>query len=112
MATEDILRYQIDNDYFQDKSPDFIAGLAQKAVDDGYETLSDAQQRILEPHLSQPCDGVTDPGGYHNECDAVLEGAELENAYEQESYREALLCNNCIDEAEEYEAHWERFSRD
>ncbi len=109
---EQILKHQIDNNYFDDKQPDFIEGLAQRAVDNGYASLSAAQQRVLQPHLSQPCDGVTDPGGYHNNCSTTLEGAELADAYEQEAYRDALLCQDCIDEADGYEAEWERFSRD
>ncbi|MFA0347481.1 MULTISPECIES: hypothetical protein [unclassified Vibrio] len=109
---EQILKHQLDTNYFDDKQPDFIEGLAQRAVDNTYASLSTAQQRVLEPHLSQTCDGVTDPGGYHNNCSTTLEAAELAEAYEQESYRDALLCQNCIDETEEHEAAWERFSRD
>jgi hypothetical protein len=109
---EQILKYQIDRDYFHDKQPNFIQGLAQRALDNGYSSLSEPQQNILRPHLSQSCDGVTDPGGYHNECTTTLEGEELVNAYEEEAYRDALLCQNCIDESQGHDDHWERFSRD
>ncbi|PKF48639.1 hypothetical protein [Enterovibrio nigricans] len=111
-ATEQILKHQIDNDYFEGKQPDFIAGLAQRAVDSGYSSLSEKQRNTLTPHLTQACYGVTNPGGYHNECAATLEGSVLVDAYEQEAYRGGLLCPDCIQETEGYEAEWEKFSRD
>lgn len=49
---EQILKHQLDTNYFDDKQPDFIEGLAQRAVDNTYASLSTAQQRVLEPHLS------------------------------------------------------------
>lgn len=110
--TEQILKAQLDCDYYYDKKPDFISGLAQKAVDEGFEALSAKQQAILEPHLTQACDGVTEPGGYHNNCEAVLEGEELLTAYESQGYYDALLCQDCIDEKEEYDRQWERISRE
>lgn len=45
--------------------------------------------------MSIPCDGVEDPGGYHNECIKQLEGGELLQALDDEGYYDALLCDDC-----------------
>ncbi|MHC3774480.1 hypothetical protein ACYDMD_19950 [Pantoea agglomerans] len=70
-------------------------GIAQRGIDKGYATLSLPQQHVLEPYMSIPCDGVEDPGGYHNECIKQLEGGELLQALDDEGYYDALLCDDC-----------------
>ena len=110
--TEDIIKVQLEKDYYEDKQPDYIAGLAQRAVEFGFDQLSEKQQAILKPHLSQACQGIDDPGGYHNDCNATLEGEALLAAYEQENYHDALICPSCTEEADFYEAQWEKFSKD
>lgn len=111
-VTENILTSQLECDYYEGKKPDFLAGLAQKAIDNGFEFLSDAQQRVLAPHLSQPCNGVENPGGYHNNCQNVLDGDELVSAYQSQMYYDGLLCQDCQNEASQYIAEWERIEQE
>jgi len=58
--------------------------------------------------MSHLCDGIEDPGGYHNECQNVLTGDQLETAYENQNYYDAMLCPSCVDEYEGYQCEWER----
>lgn len=111
-VTEDILSQQLECEYYADKEPHFARGLAQQAIDNGFDSLSENQQAVLAPHLSQPCDGVENPGGYHNNCQAVLEGEELLSAYESLMYYDGLLCQDCQTEASDYMAEWERIERE
>ena len=112
MAVEtDILEIQLKNDTFYHEDGK-VTGIAKLAVDKGYEALSDAQKRVLEPFLTKPCEGVTDPGGYHNGCEVKLSGAELLEAYEEDIHFDSLLCERCRDESNDIAAHRERFMRD
>ncbi|EPI8558191.1 hypothetical protein ACTAJO_000726 [Vibrio fluvialis] len=110
--TESIIKHQLEQDYYNDKKPDFIVGLAERAVELGYDTLSDKQKAILEPHLSQKCEGIRDPGGYHNNCEKILEGDDLDTAYEQAGFRSAVLCSDCMEEEDYQESQWEKFNRE
>jgi hypothetical protein len=83
-----------------------IRGIAQLAADKGYESLSKLQQKVLEPFLARACDGVENPGGHHNECSVILEGKALAEALTQEAYYDAVLCENCINETEQYANEW------
>lgn len=89
-----------------------VRGIAQLAVDKGFDHLSEPQKNVLRPHLTKACDGVTDPGGYHNDCQTVLESDELATALENQAYYGSLLCEKCIDEAEQYAREWERIDRE
>ena len=105
-VTESILRRQIDGGVFENEAQ-MVGGLAQRAVDDGYDTLSAGQKRVLEPFLTQPCAGHTDPGGHYNDCEQVLTGAELLEAYEQSDDVESLECANCRSQAEAEQRTWD-----
>jgi len=89
-----------------------VRGIAQLAVDKGFDHLSEPQKKVLRPHLTKSCEGVTDPGGYHNDCQAELEGNELAAALESQAYYGSLLCEKCIDESEQYAREWERIDRE
>jgi len=91
-----------------DNEEDKVRGIAQRAVDNGYDNLSPLQKNVLAPLLTRACDGVTNPGDHHNDCQAVLEGAALVSALESEAYYEAVLCEDCVNETEQYAREWER----
>lgn len=85
-----------------------VKGIAQLAVDRGFDHLTARQQAVLQPYLTQVCAGVTDPGGHHNDCSVALEGKKLAVALEQEGYYGSVLCEDCIGESEQYDRDWER----
>ncbi|MBA1295940.1 hypothetical protein G7025_21465 [Pseudomonas lurida] len=89
-----------------------VRGIAQLAVGNGFDHLSELQKIVLKPYLNQSCDGVTDPGGYHNECQENLQGDELAAALGSQAYYGSLLCEKCIDEKEQYDREWERIDRE
>lgn len=104
---EKILAIQLDRDLFNGE-PDLVSGIAKRAVDKGYDSLSEPQKAVLSSHLTKHCSGHTNPGGYDNECDKELSGDELLNAYEQCDDPECLQCESCIAEAS-YEQHvWDK----
>lgn len=107
-VTESILRRQLDGGVF-DKEERMVYGIAQRAVDPahGYESLSASQKRVLEPFLTQPCSGRTDAGGHYNECQQVLTGTELLEAYDQSDDIESPECANCRSEAEAEQHTWD-----
>lgn len=108
---EEILSEQLKADAFYNEDGK-VSGIAKLAVDKGWDNLTPAQKRVLNPFLSKPCEGVTDPGGYHNDCKVVLTDAELKDAYDEYYQHEALLCQNCRDEATDIEAHRQQFFKD
>lgn len=111
MAIEDeILALQLKQDVFHNEDSK-VSGIAKLAVTKGYETLSPAQQSVVRPFLTQPCEGVEDPGGYHNNCKVQLTDEALKEAYQLRGLG-SLLCENCRDEQAGYEEHWARFSKD
>lgn len=85
-----------------------VRGIAQLAVDKGYVHLSGPQQKVVQPFLSRSCDGVENPGGHHNDCAVTLEGTALIEALSNEAYYDGVLCENCVNEAEQYSNEWER----
>ncbi|EKN4936369.1 TPA: hypothetical protein SJ155_000908 [Yersinia enterocolitica] len=112
MAIEDeILAIQLKNDTFYNEDGK-VSGIANLAVDKGFNTLSAAQKRVLTPFLTHPCDGVTNPGGHHNDCEVILTDEALRDAYDSKPYYDALLCENCINEKEQYAREWERIERE
>lgn len=110
-TTERILAKQLEMDVFYNEDQK-VSGIAKLAVSNGFDKLSALQQKVLKPFLTVPCCGVRDPGGHSNDCQAVLEGSELLDAYEVCEDRESLQCESCREEAGFYEAQWEKFSRD
>lgn len=85
-----------------------VLGIAKLAIDKGYDHLTAPQKYVVDPFLSNHCNGVTDPGGHHNGCQSTLEGADLVKALENEAYYGAALCESCIDESEQYSRKWAR----
>lgn len=108
---ESLLTQMIESDAFHDEDGK-VSGIARLAIDKGFNSLSSAQKRVLEPFLTHPCDGIRDPGGYPNDCQIILSESELEEAYEHQGYYGALLCQNCRDESDGYVIEKERFMRD
>ncbi|MCC4266179.1 hypothetical protein LL240_17230 [Oceanimonas baumannii] len=110
-TTEQILSHQLEIDAFHNSDPK-CAGIARKAVDDGFDSLSAAQKAVLKPFLSKECVGYTDPGGYHNSCNIILEGEELLSAYKACDDSESLECESCRDELAFIEHQREKFFKD
>jgi hypothetical protein len=108
---EEILSRQLEQDIFHNEDSK-VSGIAKLAIDKGFASLSPAQKSILQPFLSQPCEGVTDPGDYHNDCQVVLEGEELRDAYDNTYQYDGLLCQSCIDEANDIASHRASFMKD
>ncbi|MGE8294509.1 MAG: hypothetical protein ACN6PH_03085 [Pseudomonas sp.] len=108
MAVEEKVLEALLKNGTMDEEEQKVRGIAQLAVDRGFDALSAAQQRVLEPFLSTPCSGVEDPGGYHNECPRDLEGEDLVEAIEQSVFYGSVLCENCRDETDRYANEWAR----
>ncbi|MCL1122264.1 hypothetical protein N7V09_01885 [Shewanella seohaensis] len=111
MTTERILEKLLEFGRLNDEDQK-VSGIAQLAIDKGYENLSPAQQRVLIPFLTSGCEGVTDPGGYHNDCQTQLSNGSYLEALEESEWRDAVQCENCRFEADDYEQQRESFFRD
>ncbi|PMR67100.1 hypothetical protein [Halomonas heilongjiangensis] len=109
---EKIFETQLENGVFDAAEVDFAEGLARLAVDKGYDSLSPKQKAVLEPYLSAYCSGVTDPGGHHNECDALLEGEDLLEAYQLSEDSQSLMCESCRSDQGYYQHQWQRISEE
>ena len=104
---EKILSVQLEKGIF-DQEAAKVSGIAKLALDEGFDTLSVAQKRVLEPFLTHGCAGVTDPGDHHNDCQFELEGDELLDAYAFCEDPEFLQCAACREEENHYENEWAR----
>ncbi|NWA04822.1 hypothetical protein [Pseudomonas gingeri] len=91
-----------------DRESDTVRGIAQRALDEGYNTLSERQKNVLAPFLTRECEGVTDPGGHHNNCSTELEGNALVEALDSESYGDGFICESCRDESSFYDHQLDR----
>ena len=91
---------------------EIVKGIAQRAVDFGFETLTTKQQGVINHLLSKSCEGVSDPGGYHNNCQAVIDGKDLVDATVNSGYYGGWLCEDCRNESEGYEREREKFMAD
>lgn len=106
-----ILAHQLGIDFFHSAGLKCV-GIARRAVDHGYSSLSDAQKHVLKPFLSQRCDGYAEPGG-HSSCNVVLEGQQLLEAYEQADFLSgSLQCASCKCEADNIAYRKEKAFRD
>ncbi len=110
-VTERILNYQITHGVFDGEDPK-VSGIAQYAVDNGFASLTPKQQNVIEPFLTQSCSGITDPGGYHNECEQTLMGEELLEAYELCDDSESLECESCRSESSFHAYQRDRHERE
>jgi hypothetical protein len=102
-----VLKVLIENGSLDDEDQK-VRGIAQLAVDKGYDHLTGPQQSVVQPFLSRTCDGVEDPGGHDNNCQVTLEGSALVEALSNESYYGGVLCESCVNESEQYSNEWER----
>lgn len=112
MAIEDdILKIQFELGALDDEEG-IVKGIASRAVDSGYDNLSPRQKAVLAPYLTQPCEGVIDPAGYHNGCEIQLTKETLRDAYDRKYEFDSLLCQDCIDEKVDLAAQRESFFRE
>ncbi|WP_017445868.1 hypothetical protein [Gayadomonas joobiniege] len=109
---EKILDYQVTHGVFDNSTFAGTEGIAKRAIAEGFDALSEKQKAVLEPYLSITCSGITDPGGHHNDCAAVLEGESLLDAYHRCEDPEYLICDSCDDEEGYYAHQWDRISQE
>ena len=95
-----------------DRESDTVRGIAQRGISDGYDALTDRQKHVLAPFLARACEGVTDPGGHHNHCEAELEGDALVEALDSESYGDGFMCESCRDESSFHDHQWDRIKNE
>lgn len=106
MAIEEkVLAAQFARDRFHAEEQK-VSGIAQRAIDHGYASLSPAQQAVIAPFLSVRCEGATDPGDHHNGCEVTLDGETLLEALESEMHYEAIVCERCRSEYDHYQHQW------
>lgn len=89
-----------------------VIGIARRAVANGFESLSPNQQAVIEHLLSKDCNGVTDPGDFHNNCQTTLEGKELVDATINCGFYGEWLCEDCRNESDGYDREREKFMAD
>lgn len=53
-----------------------------------------------------------DPGGHHNDCNKILEGAELNEAYGHTWDHDGIVCEDCREQSDYDEYRREKFMRD
>ncbi|OSN01303.1 hypothetical protein [Lonsdalea populi] len=108
--TEDILRIQLEKDIFYHEKQ-MVSGIAQLAIDNGFNSLSTRQQQVLKPFLTQHCAGFVDPGGTHNGCNRELTEEALLDAYRLSDDTQSLQCETCLEEKSFYDNRRARFER-
>ncbi len=96
---ENLLETLLKHDAFHNEDSK-VAGIAKLAVDRGFSTLSPAQKSVLTPFMSHACEGYTDPGEHHNDCNKVLEGAELIEAYDHIWEHDGIVCEDCREQSD------------
>lgn len=112
MSNEQIvIRALIEYDILCDEDSK-VQGIAQRAFNNGYHTLTAPQQYVLSGFMQKQCEGITDPGGYHNDCHHTLSGQNLADAYAVYSHHDAILCPECIEELSFYAHQWGRIERE
>ncbi|MUK76617.1 hypothetical protein GNP84_06815 [Aliivibrio fischeri] len=111
MTTEKLLSTLIKIDKFHN-SPTMVSGIAQLAIDKGYNQLSDKQKGILKPFLSEQCSGSINPGGYHNGCKTTLTESTLLDAYESTDDSDNLQCETCREEDSFYDYQREKLDQE
>jgi hypothetical protein len=75
-----------------------VSGIAQKAVSQGYHSLTVPQLAVISPWLSTNCNGSTDPGGHHNGCNIQLVDTAFLEALEETDDVECVQCESCREE--------------
>lgn len=90
-----------------------VGGIAQKAIDQGFDILSEPQKRVLAPFTEMACTGSTDPGGYHNNCAKILRDTDLVDAIESsDDGLDGIQCEDCRSEDYDYQEQWARIERE
>ncbi|HBT3148839.1 TPA: hypothetical protein MBF30_004037 [Klebsiella aerogenes] len=108
---ESILHHQLTHGIL-DNEAQMVRGIAQLAVDNEFNSLSDKQRAVLEPFLTQHCSGVTDPGGHHNDCNQTLTDNALLEAYNFSDDSENLECESCRSESSFYAHQWAKLEKE
>lgn len=101
MSNESILNALIELDEIQDKT---AIGIAQLAIDQGYENLSPKQKFVLEKYLSSPCQGDK----IDNICGITLTGEALEDALNEFPMYEKISCFNCRNNMDHQSNAWNK----
>lgn len=109
---EQILKCQLERDVFYNATFSGARGIAERAVSNGFNSLSPKQKVILEPYLSKTCSGAVDPGGNRNNCSTELNGETLLDAYNRADDVENLVCDDCYSEEGYYSHQWERIEQE
>ena len=109
---EKILGQQLARGVFDSATFAGTEGIAKRAVEHGFSSLSPKQKAVLEPYLSRLCSGVTNPGGHHNECAVELEGEALMEAYQRCVDTDSLTCDGCNSEEGYYAHQWDKISKE
>lgn len=109
---ETLLRTLKEHDAFCNEDQK-VGGIAQLAIDNGFDTLSPAQKKVLSPFIEMKCSGSTDPGGYHNGCENILCGGNLVEAIElSEDGLDGIQCDDCRSDDGFYQHQWERMEKE
>ncbi|MGF1903546.1 hypothetical protein [Aliivibrio salmonicida] len=111
MIIEKLLTTLIEIDKFHNSST-MVSGIAQLAIDKGYNLLSDKQKAILKPFLSEPCSGSINLERHHNGCKTILIDAILLDAYESTDDSETLQCETCREEDSFYYYQREKLNQE
>ncbi len=104
---QDILREAFKYDLLHNEDQKTV-GIARRALDQGYDSLSPLQRGVIAHLFSAVCEGVVNPGGHRNNCRAEIDGAELVEAISQSNYYGAVLCESCRNEKDGYRREWDR----
>ncbi|AJJ23891.1 hypothetical protein [Yersinia enterocolitica] len=106
-----LLETLIKNDVFHNEDKK-VSGIAKRAVDQGYSSLSEAQKSVIKPFMKHGCEGYTDPSGHHNDCTRVLIGAELNEAYDHTFEHGGIVCEDCREQSDYDDYRREKAMRD
>ena len=105
---ETLLKTLMEHDAFHSAQPK-VSGIAQRGIDFGFDSLSDAQKRVLSPYTTMTCTGSVDPGGHHNKCDVQLSGQDLTDAIElSDDGLDGVQCESCRADDDYYEYQWNK----
>jgi len=108
---KDILEARLEYELLN-TSDNVLTGITKRAIDVGIDSLSSKQKYHVLPLLTEQCNGVTNPGGFHNRCSKTLKDEELLQALNNYNYYESYLCESCINETEDYARRWEKIKNE
>ncbi|MCD9507943.1 hypothetical protein [Photobacterium phosphoreum] len=109
---EQLLRTLKDYGAF-DNEEQKVSGIAQLAIDNGFDNLSKLQQKVLAPFIEMACTGSTNPGGHHNNCDNIISGTDLVDAIElSDDGLDGIQCDNCRSDDGYYQHQQDRLDKE